>query len=318
MIYPIDVYAKAKRGGKMSDSDKVKIGLGVLLVVNVVFTIFMNGFFSALGVPLILVIGVQFVLFVLVFVTLFRFFIFREQDRDLDESDVFMQYYKFRPGSRKVNLPIGETDFFELKNNACVCAIQFKFGSNDDVRKVGTETFLKQCVNLLSEKNIEFRFLVVTESFMDTPEFELHLKKINQVVEPRLRSSLLEVYGGTFAFTEQNSSAETIVLLMYAANAFMLGDLEDSVVQIESLFQKMQKKHAFRKREFLDAVGLLEIFRQFYAMGAIDLSLSKIQMNATDPDVLNSIVIYRIISEESKVYRFDVFGKIKTNVRRWN
>ena len=318
MIYPIDVHAKAKRGQKLNNTDKVKLGLGVLLIINIAFTVLFSELFVALGIPLIVVIIMQAVLFVFIFIMVFRFVIFREQDRDLDESDIFMQYYKLRPGSRKVTLPIGEVDLFELKNNSFMAAVQFKYGSSDVFKKRGTEEFLTSVVNALGEKKLSHRFLVLTESFMETPEFEYHLKKINSIKEPILRATLLNVYSSTFDFTEKNSSAETIVLLIYATGVFGRDDLEDSLVQIDAFYQKMIKRHSFRKKEVLDSPKLLEIFRQFYAMGAVDLSLSKIQLNAKDDDMLKAIIPYRVIAEDGSTYTNPIFDKIGTSPRRIN
>ena len=318
MRYPLDVNSRVKRSGRITSVDKVKLGLGILLIVNIVFTIFFAGFFRSIGIPTWALILLQFILFLFIFSLVFRFAIFREQDRDLDESDVFMQYYKFRPGSKQVRLPIGEVSFFELKNNWAVSAIQFKFGSNDANKKVVTENFFKDCVNILGEKRLDNRFLILTERFMDTPEFAYHFEKINAVREPKLRSTLLEVYSNTFGFSEIHSSAETIVLLIYASSSFLKDELEDAVVQIDALYKKTERAHAFRKFEFLNMDALLEIFREFYGMGAVDLSLSKIQLHASDPDILKSVLVYRIISEEGKKYTSPVFDKITTKARKLN
>ena len=318
MIYPIDVNSRVKRSGKMTTTDKVKIGLGLLLMVNVIFTIFLSGIFTSMGIPLWVIIVVQVVLFLIVFVMVFRFAIFREQDRVADEGDIFLQYYKFRPGHKLVRLAIGEIPFLELKNSLAVGAIRLKFGSNDAVKKVATESFLRSCVNLLGEKGLSSRILVMTERFMDTPEFNTHLQRVNKITEPKLRNSLLEVYSNTFVFCEANSSAETLVLMVYASSSFLKDELEDAMVQIDALFKANERLHAFRSHEFLDSVELLEIFRDFYGMGAIDLSLSKIQLQATDPDVLKSVLVYRIISEEGKTFTSPIFDKIRTRVQEIN
>ncbi|GHU54622.1 hypothetical protein AGMMS49975_15280 [Clostridia bacterium] len=310
MTYVNDVYAKTKKGGKMTDAEKAKVVMGVLFAVNVGMTVLCAQYVNSLGIPLVVLILAQVVLYLFVCLQLFRFMVYREQDRDMDETDLFAPYYKIRPNVVRVKSPVAEYDLFEVENNSYFAAMCLKFGMNNEQRAEQTEQFLTKAQDMAAERGLRYRFVVMNENFVESEEASRMLRKANAVGEPLLRATQLAVYNEVLNFAERRGSALCIYMMVYASSAYNKDDLVDVITQVVSHFRKVQESTAIRELEFLGGGKLLEMFKRFYAMAAIDLSLSKIQYNAVNSDILKSILVYRIVSADGRVFKNEVFDKI--------
>lgn len=315
MRYIKDVYAKTKRGGKMSDADKAKVLMGGLLTVNIGMTVLGAQFIMALGIPFIVIILLQSVLYFFICIQIFRFLVFREQDRDMEESDLFLPYYKLRSGTFKIKNYYTEYERFELKNGSFFCAVTFKFGMNDSKRAEYTERFLDKVQDLIHERNLLCRFIVMNENFSDSEEASVMLDQANSVKEPQLRMTQLSIYNEVIRFVERNGAAPCIYLMIYAQSDFHKDTLEDVMAQVCALYDTEKSLTAFRKMENLDEFKVLSLFKQFYGLAAIDLSLSRVQYHNVHTDILKSITVYRIITEDQKIYSNKIFDKISTGVK---
>jgi len=315
VIYPNDVYSKTRRGGKMTDSEKAKIAMGAIFAVIAIVVFLTASMWYGLGVPLVFIALAGFVLWVFICVQIFRFLIFREQDRDMEESDMFLPYYKLRSGSAKIKSVAGEYDLYELTNSSFVTVISLKLGRNDNEKAVHTEDFFNNIQDIMHEKGLKCSIIVMKEDFIESAEASMMLNNVNSVTEPQLKSSLLSIYNEVFNFTVERGSVMCFYFMAYAQNSFAKSDLEDAMVQVVNTFNKTKHLHALRKLEFLEQKGLFSFFRRFYGLGAIDLSLSKVQFNTTDSDILKSITIYRITSKNGKSYGNPILDKISTGVK---
>lgn len=318
MKYIHDVYAKTKRGGKASDADKAKVIMAVLLFINIAFLFLGSQYITSLGIPLILVILAQIFIYIFICLQIFRFMVFREQDREVEELDLFLPYYKIRPGFTKMENHYTSYNVYELKNSSYFSIISFKFGRNNEEKTKSTEYFLNKVQDYIHERNLKCRFVVMTENFAESEDASNMLTKANLIKEPRLRATQLSIYNEVLRFSEKNSTAVCIYLMIYAPTSFYKEDLEDTLINILSLYENEKTTTAFRSLTFLDESSMLAFLKQFYGMSAIDISLSKVQYNMLDSDILKSIVVYRVLSNDGKVYVNPIFDKIKTGVKFLN
>ena len=315
MKYIYDVYAKTKRGGKASDADKAKVLMTALLFINIAFLFLGAQYITALGIPLIFVILIQIFIYIFVCLQIFRFMVFREQDREVEELDLFLPYYKIRPGFIKMENHFTSYDMYELKNSSYFSIISFKFGRNNEEKAKSTEYFLNKVQDFIHERSLKSRFVIMTENFVESEDASNMLNKANSIKEPRLRATQLSIYNEVLRFSEKNSTAVCIYLMVYAPASFYKEDLEDTIVNILSLYEKEKRMTAFRSLSFLDESSMLIFLKQFYGMAAIDISLSKVQYNMLDSDILKSIIVYRVLSSDGKVYVNPIFDKNRTGVR---
>ena len=79
--------------------------------------------------------------------------VFREQDRELEELDLFLPYYKIRPGFIKMENHFTSYDVYELKNSSYFSIISFKFGRNNDEKATSSLC----CVNYFYKQKIKNR-----------------------------------------------------------------------------------------------------------------------------------------------------------------
>lgn len=315
MIYPSDIYAKTKTNNKVSSADKAKAIMGGLLIINAGFTMFTSQFFGLLGIPLWFVILVQAIIYLFICVQIFRFAVFREQDREGDESDLFMPYYKVRPGFTKVKTHSTEYDLFEMEDNSFVTFISFKYGMNNSARAKHTEDFLNQIHDFIHESKLSSRFIVMNESFSESDEAYAMLQKANSIKDKQLRATQLSIYNEVLSFAEQAGTVPCVYLMIYSSGSFFKDNIEDVVVQLYSKFNKQREELAFRQIDLMDENEIKSMFKKFYGMDAMDLSLSKIQYDILNSDILKSISVYRIISKENKSFSNDIFNKVQTSVK---
>ena len=315
MKYIYDVYAKTRRGKRASDADKAKVIMAILLFINIAFLFLGAQYIIAIGIPLILIILIQIFIYIFICLQIFRFMVFREQDREIEELDLFLPYYKIRPNFTKMENYFTQYNMYELKNNSYFSVICLKFGRNNEEKAKSTEAFLNKIQDYIHERNLKCRFVVMTENFAESEDAANILTTANSIKETRLRTTQLAIYNEILRFSEKNSTAVCIYLMIYAPSSFYKDDLEDTIVNILSLYEKEQSMTAFRSLSFLEESSMLDFLKQFYGMSAIDISLSKVQYNMLDSDILKSIIVYRILSNNGKVYVNPIFDKIKTGVK---
>lgn len=315
MIYPHDVYAKTRRSKGITSADKAKVILGVMLVANIIFTFVTAGVFAAFGVPLAVVIVVQVVLYLFLSLQIFRYTVFREQDRDTTEADLFAPYYKIRAGTQRVKTHATSYELFELDDNSFMTCVQLTFGMNNALRSKKTEEFLNFVQDITHENRLSCRFIVMDEAFTESAEATAMLEKANNVTDPRLRNTQLMICNEILNFTDRVGTVPSIYIMLYARSNFYKDNIEDVMNTIFSKFKLTKEELAIRNMNALDITQLLKMFKRFYGMDAIDLSLSKLQQNITQSDVLKSITLYRVISKDGKTYTNDVFKNIQTSVK---
>lgn len=315
MVYPSDIYAKTTSNNKASPADKAKVVMFALLVINIGFFVVTSEFFSYFGVPKILLIGLQTFLYLYVCLQIFRFAVYREQDREGDECDIFMPYYKFRSGCEHVSIHKTKFDLFELDNNSFTTVIEFKFGMNNTKRSELTEEFMNQIHDLVHENRLSCRFVVMNESFIESKESHKMLRKANAIEDLQLRATQLNMYNEVLNFAESYGTVPCIYLMLYTPSSFFKDSLEDVMVQINTKYQKISSEIAFRQIKYLDHTDILNMFKKFYGMDAIDLALSQIQFNLTNSEILQSISVFRIISKEGKSFANDVFSGVSAGVK---
>lgn len=315
MIYPKDVYSRTKKSSGMSAGDKAKIVMAGLLVCNVIFSFMSYTFFKMLGVPFVIVVVLQIILYLFICAQIFRFTVFREQDRSDGESDMFAPYYKLRSGSERVETSVENYDVFELEDGSFVTGIMLTYGMNNKAKAVRTEAFYNRIQDIIFENRLSCRFVVMDEDFVQSKEAHHLLAKANAIEDARLRNTQLMIYNEVLNFTERAGSVPCVYLLISAKGNFLKDNLEDAMVQIFSRFKTLREDIALRDLIALDHSALLQMFQRFYGMDAIDLSLSRVQQSMTQSDILQSITLYKIISTDKKIFTNNIFDKVGTSVK---
>lgn len=297
MIFPQNVHKLIQDKHKIAGDNKIQLII-FLLVIGNVFGFFALEFLMSLiapGAPLGAVLGIQAVLFCLVMVLVFRFAIFDENSKKQEyqgqKSDSFTRYMFIQKDN--VTKAQNGVEIFEFMNGSAVFALQFRFGSNDDIKAKGTADFYKRFMNLISQYGFESRCIVGSEDFSTSDEYQHHIDMINEIADVEMRKTMLTITDAIMKESHAHSHVDTVYVMVHSIYNYQKADLELFLRNLVNLIE--DSNTAFRTIHFLNFEDLLELYRYFYGIAAIDLATMKTISLASDISEDFSRVI-RIIS----------------------
>lgn len=306
MIFPQDVHKLIQDKNRIAGDNKVQLII-VLFVLGNVFGFFGLSFVLSFIVPeatLSVTLTIQGILLVIIGIFVFRFAIFDENAKKREyqgqQSDSFTRYMYIRKDA--ITKAQNNINVYEYSDGSAMFAVEFRFGSNDDSKARGTSQFYMDFLKLISMYGFESRTLIMSEDFRTSKEFQHHMDTINAIEDVDTRRTLLMMSNTIFDLSYELSNVDSVYVLVRSVYNYQKADLElllrNFVKLIEDSFT------AFRSISFLEFDQLLELYRNFYGIAAIDLAMMKTVTLAVDisEDFNNVIKILSLTGESGKTY----------------
>lgn len=325
MIYPLDVYERVANRKKLVGADRSTFFISLFLMCNFfLFIILHRIFVIALGFPLAACIGIQGILFLIFGIILFRFVIFDEETKAKEytdeNSDSFARFMHLR---KDVNHEIevrknSYVNVYEYDNGHVLSTIRFKFGSNDNYKSRDTEKCLNEIFRVLINNGLEFRTVTCPENFKKSKELDSYIESINKVEDKKLSKHLLAMSNEIIDRSYEESNVNMFYLSFKTPSSYQLEDLESTIKHVLKIVSSYIT--CFRSIEFLDLNQLIDFYREFYSVEAIDLAMMKaIELSdIIDENFSHIVKLIALRSEDGKVYKAtdEIFlptGEVKIN-----
>ena len=272
MIFPIDVHKRALNSRKLAASDRNTVIMQVFVVANIAcFFILKYVFTTLLGMGTIWAVIAQIVLFISIGIALFRFVIFNEDEKLQEmrnaDSDSFAKYIQVRKeGETEIEVNNQKVNIFEYVNGQVFFTMLFRYGSNDDAKANNTKKIFQKIFNAVGNYNFVFRTAIGTENFANSLEFKRHIQKRNKIQDKNLALYLKRATNEALKMTEEECNTEVKLL-----------NLEE----------------------------LLEFYRWFYRIEAIDAAMMKALdlSNELEETYSNIVSVYRYHSKDGSTFK---------------
>lgn len=310
MVFPKDVHKRIQEQNKITGDNKVQFIIVVFVIGNAACFFLINFLFSVAlpSMPFKAALFVQLAVMAVMGVMVFRFFIFDEDEKKKEykgqQSDSFTKYMYLRKDvHRELETGSGKVNAFEFSDGTAMCVAEFRFGSNDDARAAGTEELYQKMIKAVCDSGFEFRFIIIPENFRSSREFNQHIEAVNGIQDPVLKQTILEYTDSLVEMSYRQSNADVVYLAVRALSNYQHSDLETVIRKIVDVMYS--GLNAFRCVTFLDLGQLLEFYREFYGIAAIDLAMMRTIDLADDvsEDFSRVVQLYSLKSMEDKVYK---------------
>lgn len=309
MIYPFNVHREVKDAGKATGQDLSRFFGFLMLIIGIILYFVIDFILSTIiGANKGLTIIITLILLFFIGYYVFRFFIFREDEKMAEykgqERDTFARYVRIRKDTEQsINVLNNKIDCFEYTNGSIFCVLQFKFGGNNTEKAKNTFMLFRQIIHIIGENGLEFRMTDMPEDFFHSEEYSNYAQHLNAIENKKLAYTLIHMADHTLQTSKKLGNTSTIYLEIIAINNYKILDFETALSQI--MISSKNIKSALRGVYYLELQGLLEYMEQYYNMEVIDLSTMKVLEYAENGELdFNNIAdIYQIVSASGKTYR---------------
>lgn len=321
MKFPLNVQKSAARAGKVTGGDKVKLSLLLGIALFAGINLFTIPFFSSMGIPWYIPFSIIGILYGMIFVLVFRFAVFKENDKLAEyegfSSDSFAKYYGIR------NIDSGETlenkvPIFEFGNGTHVVGLVLRYGSNDDSKAVQTRMALEEIYNIIGKQNLDFSYICSTEDFSKSKEYAEYMRKSRKIKDMKLAKPVIDMAQMAVNIAEESSNVETSTILIRTRSNYQKYELESVLKSIMKVLTDLRT--CFRSVEFLSKNSYLELIEDFYELEAIDLSLMRLRgSEELDKDYQSLIQVYQLTAKTGKkLINSEVLEKAVSTPRKIN
>lgn len=312
-IYPLDVYERVANKQKLVGADKSTFFVSLFLMVNFfLFIVLHRVIVVIMGLPMFVLILVQLVIFVFFGIIIFRYVIFDEEAKMREysdkNSDSFARFMHLRKDSTH-EIQVSKNAYvhaFEYDNGQATCVMRFKFGSNENFKALETKQCLEEIFKVLINNNFVFRTVSDAENFKKSKEFDNYIANVNATQYTDLKPHILAMSDEILKVSLQECNVDQLYLSFQTASSYQLEDLEAAIKHI----LKIIRSHVtcFRQIAFLDLNQVMEFYREFYNVEAIDLAMMRaIELSdGIDSNFSDIVKIVSLTSDSGKVYKTDV------------
>lgn len=306
MIFPQDVHKLIQDKSRIAGDNKVQLVI-VIFVLGNLFGFFLLSFLLSFVIPensVKAAITIQIIILIIVGIFVFRFVIFDENSKKREyqgqQSDSFTRYMYIRKDN--ITEIQDEVYAFEYADGSALFATEFRFGSNDDSKAAGTRKFYEDVMKLVAQYGFEVRWIVGSEDFRTSKELQHHLDLINAIDDVSMRNTMLTMTNKVLDVSLKLSNVDCVYMLVRSVYNYQKSDLE----MLLRTFNKIiaDSYTAFRDIRFLDFSAVLELYRYFYGIAAIDLAMMKSISLASDisDDFSSVIQVLSMHGESGKTY----------------
>lgn len=309
MIFPLDVNRVVVNSKKVAGDNRVQAIIAVCTLGSI-FLFFILDYVlnTILGLGMKVTITVFVVIVVSILIVVFRFLIFDEDSkrRELEgaSSDSFAKYMWLRAGTTtEVSVANEKATVFEYTNGSFMCMLELRFGSNDDAKARATRRMNEKMLEIACSFGLETRIIDVPEDFRSSTEFQEHISLINALKDKQSARNVMIINDAIMEASYEQCNVDVVYFMIKTAGNYQKADLETALVRI---FQMMrQNVTAYRSVHFLTAQELMEFYRLFYKIAAIDLSMMRtIELSQlVSGEFQNVVTVLQLQSVSGKVYR---------------
>lgn len=279
MIFPMDVYKSTEESGKMVGENRLQLftilfvfgGIGLFFVLLHVCQTYLHA-------GLKLAILLELICLIVVGGTAYRFFVFREDEKKQEyenrNNDSFARYMFLQRDSQKdIDTRYQTFHLFEYNNGAITCTLEFRYGSNDSVKAQMTTECLQHIIHVMAMYGFDTRFTVMPEAFEDSLDFRKYMDVINGIDNIYLRKCNMSIAEEALKLSKEYSNVDVLYLTISARSAYQLEELK---IALLDSFKKLQEAStAFRSIRCLNLQEIIEFYRNYYNIQAIDLSMMR-------------------------------------------
>lgn len=308
MIFPLDVNKVVVDSKKLAGENKIQAAIAACILGSF-FLFFVLDYVlnTVLGFGLGVTIAVLLVIVGVVGVFVFRFVIFDEDLRKKEfegaGSDSFARYMWLRSDiGTSTSVKDEKVSVYEYVNGASMCILELRFGSNDDSRAMSTRRLNEKMLEIACSNGLETRVIDVAEDFRNSKEFKEHIALINNLKDKQAAKNVMIINDAIMEESYKQCSVDVLYFMMRTVGNYQKADLENALKKIFIMMQ--QNASAYRSVHFLEPQELMEFFRAFYGISAIDLSMMRtIELAQQVSDEFQNVVsIMRLQSKTGKVY----------------
>lgn len=323
MIFPMDVYKSTEESGKMVGENRLQLftiifvfgGIGLFFVLLHVCQTYLHAGFK-------LAIGLELICLIVIGGTAYRFFVFREDEKKQEyenrNNDSFARYMFLQRDSRKdIDSKYQTFHLFEYNNGAITCTLEFRYGSNDTVKSQMTRECLQYLIHVMAMYGFDTRFSVMPEVFEDSLDFRRYTNVINDIEDIHLRKCNMAIAEEALRLSREYSNVDVLYMTISARSAYQLEELK---IALLDCFKKLQEAStAFRSVRCLDMQEIVEFYRNFYNIQAIDLSMMR-AIALTDVEksfagVVRTVMLYGDSGAQYSNMK-DIDKQLKTGLRK--
>ena len=309
MIYPVDVHKNVVNTRKLVGRDRTAVIIQLFLFANVALFFLLRFIFGQLlQLSMVYTWIAQIVICVACGIFIFRVFIFKEDEKvreyESSESDSFSKYLNIRKDSEYVTQIDNKIiTIYEYTNGCAACTLCLKFGSNDNTKANNAAKAINNLVGLAGLYHYEIRIAMLPEKFENSKEFKDYIESINSVKDKRLGLALKEIASESLRVSNQMSNVDCLYIVVRADTAYKRVELENL---IKAFFKSLNEMATcFRSVEVLGMNELLEFYRDFSTVEAIDLSMTKALdlIDMLDSDYTKLVGVYSFETEDGRRLR---------------
>ena len=283
VVYPIKVYDAGVDKSKETKEQGTKSALSLLIIGCVFAFFFINSILSnTFGIG-------SFWSFLIVFsavstigVYIFRFLIFREEDKLLEfeneDNDNLGKFFDLLTGNEgKLNLSTISVPYYKYVDGSFAVCIKLRHGSSDRTKRYNTQYVMQEIANIMGRYRLTYKQFIKDENFDESLEYQTYINKINRIEDEIFRSYIREMSSYMFDISRQISLVDCTYIIIKARNAYQKYQLGLAIQEIKSLLDKTPT--VYRGYDFLNFEEYIELCREYFGVDVIDLST----IRATNP-----------------------------------
>lgn len=302
-FYPNDVDRITQKAGTVSDSEKVTTFFALFAIANVGLFLVLPQFVTKMGGNFIIAIVIQILLNAVFSTTIFRFFIFKENDRIKEfksyNQDSFSKYFKIgkEPLMQIEVEGYGDVDVFGFTDTGLhLVALHLRYGSNNDKKDKKTKDALQEIFKILCRAQLGYTVIYSDEDFMESIEFKNYINKINKGV---YKDNMLRIFNYALEVSGRSNVTATTILIT-TTKKHQIYDLDTVLANILAIANS--NFNAFRSAEYMNFNQFIEFARDFYGLEVIDLSMVKTVTGGRYvlSDYLNGVKVYKVKTNRSR------------------
>lgn len=306
-VYPQDVERQSEDTRKVLGNEKAKIVVGLFFLVNVGISFFLIPVFTNMGIPAWVVLLLQFIVVMTILVFVFRIFIFKEDEKIREHedrlTDSFSKYSFLRniTAGESLKLPDREVPIFEYDNGSYGAFLRLYFGSNDVNKSKSTKAALERIYGILGSHGLEFTVTVSKENFSESPEARHFLSGVSKIEDTLLQKRMLDITNNLFEISEASSNVDMITIRIKTRLSYQKYDMDNVLSKVTRVLR--EERTSFRAATFVSRKSLIDFFREFYGLEAIDLTLMRVRDPKLHKDLTNKYVqVYKLLDENGREF----------------
>lgn len=307
MIFPQDVHKVITQTNKIKGENEWRLYV-LLTVIGGGFLFFIidfllgNLFGAGLGVTILVFLVIALAIGFLVF----RFKIFDEDAKKKEyegqESDSFAKYMWLRKDTHTSTALRGnDVTIFEYVNGSAMCVIEMRFGSNNDEKAYGTRTIYEKLIQIAADNKLESRVISSQENFRNSEEFKEQIAAINRITNAKSARNVTMINDAIIEQSVKLCNVDIIYFMLRTTSNHQRYDLE---IALKRIFSVMHGNiNAFRSIKFLNPEELMEFYREFYKIAAIDLSMMRtMELTELNEEFDEIVQLLQVKTETGRVF----------------